>query len=310
MSLFEAVCERTKVSAMYLHRFSLNAPKKYKVYTIPKRSMGVRTIAQPTPELKKFQRIVVEILEKAIETHSSAYAYKKNTSIKDNALVHVKNDYLLKMDFQNFFNKIKPAVFFESLAKKEISLDSIDKLFLENILFWKPGLKRSVTKILSVGAPSSPLISNIVMYHFDEAIATWCSENEISYSRYADDITFSTNKKNVLFGVKNKVREYLRLYIPGLTINESKTVFSSKAHNRHVTGVTLNNNNEISLGRKRKREISALIHQFTIEKISPSDLNYMTGLISFALHIEPDFVDRMKTKYGEKTISLILKRSS
>ncbi|HCN8126267.1 TPA: RNA-directed DNA polymerase, partial [Escherichia coli] len=63
--------------------------------------------------------------------------------------------------------------------------------------------------VLSVGAPSSPFISNIVMSSFDEEISSFCKENKISYSRYADDLTFSTNERDVLGLAHQKVKTTL-----------------------------------------------------------------------------------------------------
>lgn len=288
-----------KLSQSDVDIFCINAPKKYKVYSIPKRTMGERLIAQPTSELKKYQRALVSILTSMLPIHENAFAYRKNLSIKDNALKHVNNSYLLKMDFQNFFNKIKPDVFFKKLNTAGVDITLQDRKLLENLLFWKPGLKRSVTLVLSVGAPSSPLITNFVMYYFDEAISRWCNERKITYTRYADDITFSTNEKTLLFSVPRVVSKILKDEVPGLTINDSKTIFSSKAHNRHVTGVTITCDNKISLGRKKKREISALLHKFSLTQLPPEDIGYLNGILSHAKNIEPLFIIRMKRKYGK-----------
>ncbi|CNH75640.1 Retron-type reverse transcriptase [Yersinia aldovae] len=301
MSIYNQLCEKMKVDPVDLDFFSHNAPKKYKVYSIPKRTVGHRLIAQPTSELKEYQRALVSILEKSLPIHESAYAYRKNIGIKQNALKHVANSYLLKMDFQNFFNKIKPEIFFSKLLKANIEISDDDRKILKNLLFWKPGLRRSVTLVLSVGAPSSPLITNFVMYYFDEHMTNWCKKNKISYTRYADDITFSTNTKSILFSVPSIVRTILKQEIPGMSINESKTIFSSKAHNRHVTGVTLTTDNKISLGRKKKKEISALLHRFTLKILPPEDISFLIGLLSHAKNIEPVFLSRMKSKYGEDT---------
>src|SRR5574343_1201175 len=87
--------------------------------------------------------------------------------------------------------------------------------------------------MLSIGAPSSPLISNFIMYFFDEKIQNICKENNTLYTRYADDLTFSTNVKNLLFEFPNIVAAILEEETQGqIKINNKKTVFSSKAHNR------------------------------------------------------------------------------
>ena len=76
--------------------FSKNAPKKYKVYTIPKRTSGQRVIAHPSKELKEVQKKLSQILASDLKSHEEAYAYKKGLSIKDNAEQHLNTKYLLK----------------------------------------------------------------------------------------------------------------------------------------------------------------------------------------------------------------------
>ncbi len=134
---------------------------------------------------------------------------------------------------------------------------------LERLLFWNKNKSFNEKLSLSVGAPSSPLISNFIMYIFDEKIEKYCKGNGISYTRYADDLTFSSNKKNVLFNVPLIVKKILKdEYENLILVNDLKTRFSSMAHNRHVTGVTINNDGDLSIGRDRKRLISAMINNY------------------------------------------------
>jgi retron-type reverse transcriptase len=305
MLIFEKLCEVLKISHQTMDSLCDNAPKKYKVYTIPKRTAGHRIIAQPTPELKKLQRTLISLLEPKLPIHSAAFAYRKGLGILHNAEKHKNSRYLLKMDFQNFFNKIKPITFFNALQRHGFTLSSKDRYLLGMLLFWKPGLKRSKTLMLSVGAPSSPLITNFVMYAFDKYMHDWCIEHKITYSRYADDITFSTNKENILFGVPNVVNRALRATTPGMVVNDSKTIFTSKAHNRHITGVTLTCDGKISLGRSKKRMISSMIHKSITNDLSSSDMSYLHGLLSHAEYIEPTFLKSVTEKYGETAINRI-----
>lgn len=306
MDITRNVCAKLNIPLSELISFSLAAPKKYKVYSIPKRTMGHRVIAQPTAQLKKYQRVIINEFEGILPIHSSAFAYREKLSIKDNALQHVNSDFLLKMDFQNFFNRIKPKLFFDTLKINNITLSTQDEEILARLLFWKPGLKRSKTLVLSVGAPSSPMITNFVMYSFDFMMDDWCKKMGITYTRYADDITFSTKRKDILFSVPKVVRRILRKTVPGLSVNESKTVYSSKAHNRHITGVTITCENKLSLGRLKKRHISSLIYRFTKGELPMEELSYLKGIISFAYNIEPMFLSRMNKKYGSVVISKII----
>jgi RNA-directed DNA polymerase len=307
LKLYRALCESLSITRSSLSSFSESAPKKYKVYTIPKRTSGQRVIAHPSKQLKEVQKKLSQILASDLKSHEAAYAYKKGLSIKDNAEQHLNTKYLLKMDFSNFFNSITPKVLFLSCENNRITWSDAEKRLLENLLFWNKTKSFDGKLVLSVGAPSSPLISNFIMYDFDLYISKYCAENKINYSRYADDITFSTNIRDILFEVPIIVKKALSdIYNNLITINDLKTVFTSKKHNRHVTGVTISNDNKLSIGRSRKRMISSLIHKFTIKTITQEDTFYLQGLLAFSISIEPSFIERMKIKYTESVIHNIL----
>ena len=304
MQLYQFLCTELAVSEQEIKDYVLLAPNKYKVYTIPKRTSGKRVIAHPAKKLKDYQRVLTHLLEQTLPVHDVAFAYKKNTSIKQNAQQHQKSKYLLKMDFQDFFHSITPSLFFSILQQLNFELTEDDSYLLTQILFWRPSKRSNGKLILSIGAPSSPLISNVSLFFFDQALAALCRQQAIIYTRYADDISFSTNKKNILFKIPNVVKKLLVEHFSGcIMINESKTVFSSKAHNRHITGITITNEGNLSIGRKRKKYISSLIHKFSLNQLPNEDKSYLQGLFAFACHIEPNFKNRMIKKYSIEIIN-------
>ena len=304
MSVITQWARKLNKSESEVISFLSNAPKKYKVYTIPKRKHGHRVIAQPTKELKKYQRVFLEAYP--LPVHENSMAYKKGVSIKDNAQFHSGQRYLLKMDLENFFNSITPALFWDTWKALSPLPDAINKIWIEKLLFWCPSKNKSDKLVLSIGAPSSPLISNFCLYLFDQKLVTLCQQQEIYYTRYADDLTFSSNQKDVLFSIPLVVQNTLKhCFGRRLTINHSKTAFSSKAHNRHVTGVTITNEGKLSLGRERKRYIKHLVHQFILDTLDYDDLRHLQGFLSFAMHIEPTFLASLKVKYSSAVIKRI-----
>ncbi|MEF3074695.1 retron St85 family RNA-directed DNA polymerase [Methylobacter sp. Wu1] len=306
MQILQFLCQELSVTKQEISTFVASAPKKYKKYTIPKRSSGTRVIAQPAKRLKDYQRCLIKFLETKLPIHDAAFAYKKNIGIKENAERHKKSNYLLKMDFQNFFYSITPKLFFAALKKHNIEFAVEDKYLLEKILFYNPSKKSGGKLVLSIGAPSSPFISNFIMHCFDETISKTCLSLNVDYTRYADDLTFSSNAKNILFSIPALVKETLRDHFDNaITVNEAKTVFSSKAHNRHITGITITNENKLSIGRQRKRYISSLIHRFSINQLDNEDVKHLQGLLAFCLNVEPDFVERMKKKYSTEIMYAI-----
>lgn len=306
------IYESLKESFSNLDEF-LNSkpPLHYKVYKIPKRTIGFRTIAQPTPILKEIQRSLIQIIEQKTKIHVNAAAYRLGRGIKENANFHVNSNYLLKVDLENFFNSITPHMLFKTLKQQNIEVCEIESHILEQLLFWNRSRRKNGRLVLSVGAPSSPMISNLIMSKFDTDISKICSAKNIFYTRYADDMTFSTKDKESLFKIIGEVKRVLKNNFGNkMSINELKTVFSSKAHNRRVTGIILTNDNKISIGRERKRYISVLTHKFKFGKLDSSDIHHLKGLISHARHIESGFIRKLQKKYGAETIRLITKYSS
>lgn len=309
MSFIVNLAKKLKKSEPEVVRFLVNAPKKYRVYKIPKRTSGHRVIAQPSRELKKYQRAFLEI--QSLPIHEAAMAYRKGLSIKDNALRHKNNRYLLKLDLENFFNSISSHLFWHVWQSIQLTPSEKDKLEMERLLFWCPSKVSGGPLVLSIGAPSSPLVSNFFMYDFDMVISEFCSKKDITYTRYADDLTFSTTHKEILFSVPEFVSQQLEnLFGNAIRINRKKTVFSSKAHNRHVTGVTINNENNLSIGRERKRYIKHLVHQYQYRKLDEEDIFHLKGLLAFAKHIEPEFVNSLKVKYSGELIARVFEEQN
>lgn len=301
MNIVSVLAQQLKCPEPDVLQLILNAPYKYRVYTIPKRTHGRRTIAQPTKAVKELQRCYLKY--KVFPFHSSSMAYRKGYSIKDNAESHRLNSFLLKMDLANFFNSLTPDVFWGVWREHWEPLQTLEHRLVENILFWDNG----GSLMLSVGAPSSPMISNFCMYFFDVAVSEYCQKIDVNYTRYADDLTFSCNINNLLSNIPEFVATVLREKFNGkISINNQKTFFSSKAHNRHVTGVTITNDEKLSIGRDKKRYIKHLINQYRYNLLDSEAVSHLKGMISFASHIEPDFINSLRKKYSSILIDEII----
>ncbi|WCG91886.1 retron St85 family RNA-directed DNA polymerase [Proteus terrae] len=301
MNIISVLTKQLNYSEQDLLRLILNAPYKYRVYTIPKRVHGRRTIAQPTKAVKELQKSYLKYQK--FPFHNSSMAYRKNYSIKDNADLHKANSFLLKMDLANFFNSLTPSIFWNVWQEYWEYPQLLERKLIESILFWN----NSGNLVLSVGAPSSPTISNFCMSFFDIAVSEYCNSINVVYTRYADDLTFSTCVSNILSTIPNFISSILIEKFHGnISINNQKTVFSSKAHNRHVTGITITNDGKLSIGRDRKKYIKHLINQYKYNLLDDDTIYHLKGMISFANHIEPEFISAMKKKYSSILIDEII----
>lgn len=283
------------------------APKRYKVYEIEKKNKkGTRTIAHPASELKLLQRWLVQnfLNNDKFPVHKSATAYEQGKSIIDNASPHKENNYILKLDFKDFFPSITQKDFFIFIKDKGIKISEADLFAISQALFRLP--KGENLLELSIGAPSSPKVSNIIMYDFDKSTDDYCTKNNIKYTRYADDLTFSTNKPDILKNCLKEVEAIIKkLEYPKLSLNIKKTIFSSKKHRRIVTGLILTNDGNISLGRDKKRLISAKIHHFKNNKLSPDECFELQGHLAYINVAEKAFLHSMENKYGKNVITAI-----
>jgi RNA-directed DNA polymerase len=132
------------------------------------------------------------------------------------------------------------------------------------------------------------------------------AKRKISYTRYADDLTFSGQRIGMLKDMIKTVQKSIHeIESPRLTINVEKTTFITPAQRRIVTGVTLANNGTLSLGRDRKRLISAQVHHADLGKLSPREMGLLAGQLAFVNVVEPAFLDRLKDRYGSEVINRI-----
>jgi RNA-directed DNA polymerase len=155
---------------------------------------------------------------------------------------------------------------------------------------------------LTIGAPTSPYIANALCFNLDEKCTALAVATGSVYSRYADDLFFSTSERDVLARVPALVSDTLaNLRMPrGLQLNVEKEHHSSAKGRRRVTGIVLSSDGRAVLGRERKRYIRHQIHQ--LGKLGNQERLSLSGLIAFAVDIEPRFLNALTIKYGAERI--------
>ena len=305
--LLDRIAIQFGVSKGLVESIVASAPHRYKVYSVDKKvGSGKRTIAQPAKEVKAIQKFVVSEIINKLPIHHAAKAYVRGGGIKENARVHVTNDYLLKMDFENFFPSLKPDDLARHISKymaQELSEEDVQVIL--NACFWKPRTENTLK--LSIGGPSSPFISNSLMFDFDTKSSSLANELSVSYTRYADDLTFSTKSRFCLRKVEKEIEAIIiKLEYPNLIINKKKTIHVSKKYHRRVTGLVLSSQNKLSLGRARKRKIRAMAHRAMMGKLDMRNTEYLAGLLAFSLDVEPEFVKKLDEKYKGNNLLRLL----
>ncbi len=282
-----------------------NSPDRYKVYYIEKRRGGRREIAQPARELKVLQRALNDSVLSKLPVHTAAMAYRPGVSLRQNALAHSHNGPILKFDFQDFFPSLR-AEDWQNYCRLHGVFKDEEDIELSSKIMFKRKNRRSSTLRLAIGAPSSPALSNILLFDFDEALEKYCSSQKIVYTRYADDLTFSATRTGFLNGVEKFLVKFLKATeSPRLKLNSDKTVLATKKYKRMITGLIITNDCKVSLGQLRKRSMRAGVHRWLLGNLSDAEARRLAGHLSFAEDIEPEFVARLVTKYGAQAISEI-----
>jgi retron-type reverse transcriptase len=242
---------------------------RYTTFEIAKRSGGKRTIQAPEPELRQLQKKVSDLLQNCIEEikqkkgwHDQlSHGFKRGRSIISNATVHRRKRYVFNIDLQDFFPSINfGRVYGFFLKDRNFELHPKVATILTQIACYQGGLPQ--------GSPCSPVISNLVAHILDIRLCRIAQKTGCTYSRYADDITFSTNKrafpKEVAECIGNshewRVGKQLEQAITsaGFSINPSKTRMQYCDSRQNVTGLVVNT--KVNIRSEYRRTVRAMAH--------------------------------------------------
>lgn len=258
--------------------YGLSDSEKYFEFSIPKKTGGLREIVAPIDELKDLQKKLSNILQEClseIEAKSSrkspSHGFKKERSIITNAKSHTRKRYVINIDLENFFHTFnfgRVRGFF--LTNKHFELNEEVSTSIAQIACYKRHLPQ--------GAPSSPVITNLICNILDVRLSNLAKKNKCKYSRYADDITFSSRSKviskelvrqeNHKWSVSGKLKKEIKR--ADFIVNDKKTRVQYKNSKQDVTGLVVNE--KISIPSKYWRTVRAMVDNllycghFTITK--------------------------------------------
>lgn len=274
------------VEANKLKEILENIPDYYHEFWVRKRRGGYRMISAPLEELQSIQTTInSRILSSVTTIHPAAVGFRCGRSVVDNASPHLGKRYVLKMDIHDFFFSIRsPRVkkTFEQMGYPP----NVSKIFRTLCC---------LHNCLPQGAPTSPSLSNIVSYEMDKKLAALAAKYGLTYTRYADDLTFSgdvLSKEQIIFEVKQII--YEEKFAP----NYKKTRFLNEYDRKIITGVSVSSGVKLTIPKARKREIRKNVyfiltkglaeHQRRIGSNDPAYLKRLIGELCYWRSIEPD----------------------
>lgn len=254
--------------------------EKYRVFYIRKKSGGMRTITAPISAIKIIQQKLNQVLQLIYIPRKSTHGFTFNKSIVSNAMVHAgssSNKYVLNLDLRNFF--------------PTIDFDRVVQLFISNPYHFDYDVAKTLAKIccfentLPQGAPTSPIISNMICIDLDkqlEKLAKQCGSN---YTRYADDITFSMQSSSIEDLPKELIKlnkstlelsETLTNIITenGFEINFKKVRLQTSSQRQEVTGLTVNGEKP-NVKRSFVRQIRAMLHAWKTFGLEAAEQEYI-----------------------------------
>ena len=264
---------------------------RYRKFFIRKKNGELREIMAPCEELKKKQRAILKWLynEYLDEISPYAYGFVPGRNIVGNAEVHAGMRFILNVDIKDFFPSCKirylsPSVpsdagmiirFFDGIRNVAIRGATAEEIFVCST--------RNREGYLPQGAPTSPFLSNLFMKDVDvvlPAVLRVRISNDIRYTRYADDITISSNSKAIFSPVCLKIiSDVLRRY--RFEVNKKKIRRMTPSSRQEITGIVVNSGRP-TVSKKIRRMIRAAVYNAERGKPGP-DMSRIKGLIAFCM---------------------------
>lgn len=263
----------------------------YETFEVPKRNGGVRIINASNGDLKTLQKNIANILYEHQRIYNKdhmikskiSHGFEKNKGIITNAEIHRNKFFVINMDIKDFFESFhfgRVKGFFNK--NKAFKMSNEVAIIISQITCLNGKLPQ--------GAPTSPIITNLICNILDMRILSVCRKYKLDYSRYADDLTFSTNNKGF---IKNKDDFYDNINKEienfGLLINKKKTRIEYSDSRQVVTGLTVNK--KINVKREYYKNARAMADnlyktgKFTIGK-EAGDVRQLEGIFSFINQID------------------------
>ena len=255
-----ALLTKADVASLLNVRLSQWTERRYRTFEIRRRRDGVRVIRAPVRPLKRIQATLSQALAPYYRPPHTVHGYVSDRSIRTNARVHQRQYWVLRVDLENFF--------------PSINFGRVRGLFLAPPFSFNPSVATLLARIccheneLPQGAPTSPLISNLICRSLDRQLAGLASSARCFYTRYCDDLIFSINRRTCppnlavadphtgAVRAGQTLREVIESH--GFRINNAKTLLRKRTQRQIVTGLVVNE--FVNVPRDYVRSVRALLH--------------------------------------------------
>jgi len=290
----------------------------YQRFEFIKKSGGVRRISAPMPRLKRAQYWVLANILEPLVLHDAAHGFVPKRSIVSNAQPHVGKDIVINLDLKDFFPTVSYARvkgIFNNLGYSEHLATVLALLCTESDvqaveMDLKTWYVANGERYLPQGAPTSPNLSNLICRKLDARLQGMADSLGFSYSRYADDVTFSAN------GTEDKTIQQLLwrcrgiIKDEGFVVHPDKTRIMRKHKKQEVTGIVVND--KLSVDRKTLKRFRALLFQLDKDGLEGKTwgkgnlISSIDGYANYVAMVNPEkglpfqlAVAKIKLKYAQ-----------
>lgn len=236
-----------------------NIRGRYTSFDIKKKSGGVRHIDAPRKGLMNILYYLNKIFQAVYTPSSSATGFVQGKSVVDNAQCHVEKNYVFNIDLKDFFPSITRARVKARLQLAPLNMSEPIALIIAGLCCMrKSNEDGTFTYVLPQGAPTSPIITNMICDKLDRRLKGLAARFNLTYTRYADDITFSSN--HYVYAEDGEfIKELQRIIADqGFSINEKKTRLQKKGSHQEVTGLVVNEKTNVS--HEYVKEVRSLLY--------------------------------------------------
>jgi retron-type reverse transcriptase len=278
----------THLSKYTIYQLSIHSDKYYHCYEITKKSGKKRLICQPSRKLKALQAwILVNILNK-LKVSESCKGFEIGTSIADNARPHIEANTVLNMDLKDFFPTIPRNRVFSVF--KSIGYNNLTSTIFTNICVYDESLPQ--------GSPCSPKLANLVSWRLDARIQGYVGRRGITYTRYADDLTFSGLNPQIVCKIPSQIERIVN--DEGFQVNKDKTHVSGSSRSKTITGLVLSKDS-FGIGKKKYKLLRAKIHRLTksSEQGNIELLGHVKGYLAFVKSVDMKRFEKVKKYISE-----------
>ncbi len=256
-----------EISPQQTREITSNRRLGYQTYQIKKRHGYVREICAPTGDLKKLQRKLLANYFSSLLVHYSCCAFRKGVTIKNHALIHSYSSFILTVDLKNFFSSTRTSRVQKYFSEQGWSGHALQ--VLKKLTCYRGSLPQ--------GAPTSPILSNLVNYELDVALQDLAQQTRATYSRYCDDLAFSWQTGNEPVTFRSQAEGLLNRF--GYQVQREKGWKVQKLCDRpELTGIKIKSGFNLAPAEKTTNEIKRLKRK---RKKSDKEYQRLVGLLAF-----------------------------